>query len=140
MFVYKASLHAGSLAHGLSLHGVLYTLHLAVLLVRHGLLLAHSAVIGRATAAWVHLGTRGNGTKIARDGVELVEPYGTYTGVVTIHVGVGVGAGFKPLGDITGFQIVIIAETFGVEVDVFHVLGTEKVLDVNTVQRAVATG
>jgi len=116
---------------------VLDGLHVAVVLGDDGFLL-HRAVDGVVTATGVDLGTVGTDVEVTGDAGELFKTDGTDTGVVAIHVHIGIGAAavglHRALLDIT-----VVTESLGVEVDVLHVLRTEIVFHLDTVERTVAS-
>jgi len=117
---------------------VLDGLHVAVVLGDDGLLL-HGAIDGVVAAAGIDLSTVRADVEVSGDAGELLEADGTDTGVVAIHVHIRIGAAAVGLhGSL--LDIAVVAESLGIEVDVLHVLRTEVVLYLHTVEGTVAPG
>jgi hypothetical protein len=105
-------------------------------------LLSGGALHAVVVAGGVDLGTAGRETKVTRDLGDVVETNGTDTGLVAIHVVVGVRAsetlhGSSLLG--VGDDVLSIIKTLGVEIDVLHVFRTQSILYIDTVKGTVTS-
>lgn len=116
----------------------------SVLLSADGVLLFHGFFERVTAATGVYIRAGGAQTEVAGDSVQLIEIPGAESRITAIEIRGGVRAPDRWVRRRRRMiemlpHPALLAESLGVQVDVFHVLRTEVVLHLHAVQRTVAS-